>query len=813
MEMRNPLDGLEIGSCAFGVTGKWGKTVVRGPITRTTIQPTQWASMQGQSDYAYTKQMNQGSVGIAGSYGVSGISKLTGSLSAYFGNSSAESSKSMKVNYQILVRGGVEYVSFEDLNPALLIAALSPAAESEITRVLDAYHALNARLAAKKNIKEPKLSTVVHEPEQYPKEYALFSQWLKTVDDFKRNYGDGMVVQVAWGGIGIVSMEISNTSGEKAWKYGGEATFSYASTGASLSVGATYDGNRSAGGASVTVTCNKFSSGSPVEEQTAAWFNVVSGKSFKDLAEVKVLDKAPDMTIKAAVKNPPEFIKPSEDKGLADKIGKIKNLDDLKFYAKTSAYDKAKKNDPGLTLDKFLADADKPAVAEPVTKLVEKFQENLPGIPGAVLEDDDDDVLIMDDNLGDRALAFEDNPKPAAAFVGYTPIGIWVANWDCLFPWLATGHLNSISSTRKARPMLEFRTMLQDFLALSKLYYIADSCKLDLGFEVSLVKFDQIADSFAQASSKLQSALTEQLQILGSTPLAYQQAMKPAFSHLSAHEKSIYEVWWKNAFLRSCELGLGVMGGDTAREDERAAKDAALTMSPTIGAGNSVVDSVEVRNVDEYADRNYIRAGDRQMFCVTRGRCGFDPSAKNYSAFARFYKVLPLILPSGKIYAFGPGNGALGAWRSSRKDGDDARFDTLYNYNSGLLNTFTFTPVNHDHRFIKPINFSPNIKNKLLESVEEAGRAAGAVKLYPIPFSAAENISWLGQSFSTGIASLADLKTALEQTERDLKKFKAWSFSSDAWHADWNVSDYYGDARVPMQYIGLLQESEYNGKG
>src|SRR3954467_7592511 len=137
MEIKNPFSGLEIGSCIFSV-GRWGPSVVRGQITRTLVQPTKWASMQGQSDYVYTKQMNQGSTSISGSYGT-GLAKLTTAVSAYVGNSSAQSGRSIKVNYQIVVRGGLEYVDFEDLTPALLIEGLSGAAKSAAKKAITAY--------------------------------------------------------------------------------------------------------------------------------------------------------------------------------------------------------------------------------------------------------------------------------------------------------------------------------------------------------------------------------------------------------------------------------------------------------------------------------------------------------------------------------------------------------------------------------------------------------------------------------------------------------------------------------------------------
>ena len=75
--------------------------------------------------------MNKGSFGLSGSHGISGLSKVNWSVSAYLGKASAESSKSVKVNFEIMVCGGVEHVDFENLTPSLLLAALKPAARQQ----------------------------------------------------------------------------------------------------------------------------------------------------------------------------------------------------------------------------------------------------------------------------------------------------------------------------------------------------------------------------------------------------------------------------------------------------------------------------------------------------------------------------------------------------------------------------------------------------------------------------------------------------------------------------------------------------------
>jgi len=364
---KNPLAGLEIGSCAYGATGKFGPSVIRGKITRTVVQPQEWKSMRGQSSYVYQKRMNQGSIGISGSYGVSGVSKLNGSLSAYVGYARADSEKSTTINYEVLVCGGVEHINFDDLTPSELLAALANRPKELIGEALDAYKKLNDSLS--RNNRE--LFDIVSEPSTYKDEYALFESWLKAADRLKKDYGDGMVVAVAWGGAGVVKMEIKSKSGETSWKYGGEGELSYAGTGGSFSVGATYDGGQSQGKADVKVECTSFASGSCVKAQTDEWFLKVSGKSFDQLADVKVLDQAPDMTIAAKVKSPPEFVKPKEDE-LVQAFTNLKNIRDLtsnKSFAEARSYLQEKKKNPKLTPSEFLEKAEQKAEGEDLRKL------------------------------------------------------------------------------------------------------------------------------------------------------------------------------------------------------------------------------------------------------------------------------------------------------------------------------------------------------------------------------------------------------------------------------------------------------------
>ncbi|ATY31132.1 hypothetical protein CVN68_03315 [Sphingomonas psychrotolerans] len=690
--------------------------------------------------------MNQGSASLSGSYGVSGISKLTGALSGYVGNASAKGGKNMKVSYQIIVRGGLEYIDLDNLNPALLISALSKSAQARILRALGAYQDLEQALEhLPKDSQDPPIYSVIKDAERYKAEFGKYQQWLRSVDDFKRACGDGIVVQVVWGGVGIVDMEIGSDSGESVWKYGGETDFSYAGVGATVSVGATYDGSQSKEYAGVHASLGSFSSGSCVDDQTTAWFKALDGKSFQELADVKVLARAPDMTAKAAIRTPPEFITPKVEKSLTDKISQIKDLDGLKAYATAAAYDKAKADNKNLTLEDFINTSGKRANAAKLDLDIDNLMTEIDEMAKkrSNLGEEEGLQLDMVSDLNHSATAGDD------PFIGYSPIGIKVASWDHLFPWLATGNLNSIVDAKSTRPMIIHRAMLQDCLALSRLYYIAHSSELNLGFSAI-----QVADDFAQAASRLQSGLLKQSL---RDPEAYARAASDALGKFGTNTKEIYKIWCEVSFLRDCNLGLGLLVKSPVSKDKWC--------SPSIPAQHS---------------------DDKSLMYAAAAGCAFDPTVGNYAAFATFYKLLPLIFPSGEIRVFGPGGFLVALWEEKA----NVRPENIYfDRNSPKL----CPPLTADKagRFL------------------ESNRGPVSYRLYPVPFSAAEGVqNWKGQSFSTGLASLSGLTSALSDLQKDIGQRLAWSLTSEAWPEGSSAEDYYAEGLIAKQYIGLVEEED-----
>ena len=86
------------------------------------------------------------------------------------------------------------------------------------------------------------------------------------------------------------------------------------------------------------------------------------------------------------------------------------------------------------------------------------------------------------------------------------------------------------------------------------------------------------------------------------------------------------------------------------------------------------------------------------------------------------------------------------------------------------------------------------------------GNSDNGLKLYPIPFAAAENVPWKGMSFSTNIGSVQSLIASLKSLQEQLNKLNAWSFSSANWNKDWNGKDAYRQKNIKKQYLGLIEE-------
>lgn len=599
----NPFYAVEIGSIVKSDTGRFLTSVIKGDITKMVPDKEVKQTMTGGSSYVYTDRLNQGSVGVSGSYGISGLSSINAGLSVYAGNSAAELTKKVAINYNVQMLSGVEYINFNDLKAEDLINSLQANPKQMALQALDNYNALMKKLGS------DNLLTIMQAPAEHPEIVSLVNAWVKSVQLFFQKHGDGMVVGVVWGGMGTVSLEMISSSGESSWKYGTKGNFTYSGVGKAITVEAAYDGSNSRRESNVNVTTSSWSSGGCVQQQINAWSQVVEGKAFSDISSISLLEKAPPVSSVANAPKIPEFKTPEKDAKVTEKVNEIKNLTNLDALAKTSAFEEAKKKDKDLTLEEFLKRSEKKADPKPVDDLKKEVANN--------------NLDVLKKNEAPKTLALDNElrvmrPSAAAAATtekiqlgkkddNYTVLGVWISNWPDLFPWMATGYLNAIDDLSSTQELLKKQSMIQDFLSLGKTYYMLDASGISASsFKMS--PFNQIAASFSQQAGYIRDNFDDE------------SVIENAYDQLSTDAQKIYTKWNEIKFLRSAELGLGVL--------YQGQKSIA----------NDIV-------------KTEFNAGYTNVWYKTED-CSFLPN--NYSAFSRFLKVLPFLTPSGDIYAFGP---------------------------------------------------------------------------------------------------------------------------------------------------------------
>ncbi|HSI78694.1 MAG TPA: hypothetical protein VK957_22560 [Lunatimonas sp.] len=597
----NPFYAVEIGSVIKGDTGRFLTSIINGDISRMVPDKEVKQTMTGGSSYAYTDSLNQGSVGVSGSYGISGLASINAGLSVYAGNSTAELTKKVAVNYNVQMLSGVEYINFNDLKAEDLINSLQANPKQMALDALDNYNALMKKLGTNN------LLAIMQKPDEHPEIMKLVNEWVKSVQLFFKEHGDGIVVGVVWGGMGTVSLEMISSSGESSWKYGSKGNFTYSGVGKAITVEAAYDGSNSKRESTVDVKTSSWSSGSCVQAQVAAWSQVVEGKAFSEISSISLLEKAPQVS---AVKEPPkipEFKTPAKDPQVTDKIKEITSLDSLESSAKASTYEQAKKTEKDLTLDEFLKRSEKKADPQPVVDLKKEVATNNLD----VLEKDvvQQKVKLAESFKAIGQLETKTAVKPVSLKKddSYTALGVWISNWPDLFPWMATGYLNAIDDLSSTQELLKKQSMIQDFLTLGKTYYMLDASGIS-STDFKMSPFTQIAASFSQQAGYIRDNFDDE------------NVIHSAYDRLSNDAQKIYKKWNDIKFLRSAELGLGVM--------YKGEKSITQTITKT-----------------EHS------AGYTKVWYKTEV-CSFLP--KNYSAFSTFLKVIPFITPAGDIYAFGP---------------------------------------------------------------------------------------------------------------------------------------------------------------
>ena len=109
------------------------------------------------------------------------------------------------------------------------------------------------------------------------------------------------------------------------------------------------------------------------------------------------------------------------------------------------------------------------------------------------------------------------------------------------------------------------------------------------------------------------------------------------------------------------------------------------------------------------------------------------------------------------------------------------------------------------------LDFQPNAEGGFLEYKKQPNSFAWSEKtlrLFPVPFSAADGISWKGQSFSTNVAADETLNAKLQSLAEELvnPQVMACSYSATALPDGWTGTDPYERASLHRQYFGLIRE-------
>lgn len=571
----NPLLGITVGSTVLG--NDFSPSILNQPITKMITQKEVEMSMSGKSQYVYTDSLNEGTIGFSGAYGASGIAKFTSAVSVFVSNATASESKSIKVSYNVSMISGIEYIDFDNLLVEDVLNSLSAGPKHKALNVLDRFIAVRDHLGSQKQKEE------------------LMKEWVKSLQNFISSYGDGLVVGAIWGGMGSVSTEMTSRKAENSWKYGETAAFSYSGIGTSVSIEQTYNGAQKNQDSEVNVSCKALASGGCVENQVNSWFDVVANKSFSEISEISLLDKAPMQSSVSRPPEIPEFLKPEKDPQIEEKLESIKKLGDSEEFSIASGYEEAKKADPDLSLDQF--------------KSMVRDKNNIDGLVDLANKVQENSLDVLSEARISRKI-------PKALFVGakegilksnsdYAVLGAWIANWSDIFPWMSMGYMNEISNDEVAEYILKIRCMMQDFSTLNTIYNTFNACNIKLDF-FNLKSASQVADSFKIAQIKLSDNLDRE------------DAIEIAFDSLSDEAKKIYTIWNQLEFLRNAELGLGLLLGDKSVSSE-------------------IID---------------IRPIPAPEITYKAGYCSYG--SNNPTAFSTFIKMLPFIDTNGDIYAFGP---------------------------------------------------------------------------------------------------------------------------------------------------------------
>jgi hypothetical protein len=711
--------------------------------------------------------MNRETLGLSGSYGLSVLSQVNASLYGYRGSSSASDGTETKVDYNIIMQCGIEHVNFNDLRPSEFIASLYASQQDKALSALQAYQELV----------DPKL------PEN--DRLQKLRKWIDAREEFFKASGNGVVIGILWGAIGSISMTIRQNSNSSKLQYGGQANFSYVGSLATASVAATFDIASDSSGSEASSHIEKFYSGSIISKEIDDWYNRLTPLSVGSLVNFKGVEANSFPQNSGSPPSIPDFKKPEPDPVLKKKLADLENLNKLDALSKEAKFHEESKIRNDLTREAFDKEADPNSKvdAQNLVDLANEVKGNSLLLPQEFF-----DFAFNDKPSPINMLSMAESPSTSTKASSYddsqyVPLGVWIANWSDLLPWLSTAALNSIPDLAKTKNLLYFQLVIQDFDALRKIYYQAHYCNLSLDD----IDFLSIADSY---SNQLAQLSTSTFKSNNEMRINIQKAI----GGLSDKARAIYKRWNEISFLRGCELGLGIVF------DEKYSLSFEHSHSQTF--------LKETETPWGHLKLPYFVHSDTVFIFKNTD---FDSAVGNYSAFSRLMKCVPLVHPSGKIYLLGPGIGGNIAAMHSSVQGSPG-------VNVGPTNPYILFSSNGNFRAVwydaqgkelfsggdwndfALLEFEPDSTNKILKNTD------AKIKAYPIPFKAAQGISWKGVSISRNIASFEDLNSKLSHFKDLLNDHPLWTFSSSSWDPEWTGSTPYSMNLIKTQYVGIEDE-------
>ena len=769
--IQNPLFGIQVGSI-FTESGKHGANVLKLGLTDFVRQQSVAGSMSGTSQYIYTDQMNQGSLTAAGSYGVSGLAKISGAVAGYIGNTTAKSGNSLSINMNLIKWAGVEYIKFNEITAGELLAGLQNNAQAAARRALEAFLKLQK---ADKDSKKKK------DKDSKEKKERLQAEWIIASDAFYQSFGAGLVVGVLWGGWGTVKLDFTADNQESKWEGGGNASFSYAGAGATVDLAATYGHTEDTVGKSAKANLSYFVNGACVEADIKRWYDDLQTKATTGLSSLGKESVSQSPAMAGPLKPPkiPEFNKPEPEKQVTDLIGSINSLEGLHAYAQAAAFDKQKKAGGTDDLAAFLKSA---AEANDVSTVPRGAVS--PVIDRMVLKDDpDEDDEDLDagppDMLawaadGKQKAGTEQKPTPPD-MSDYEPMGIWTMPWGQLFPWLVSGQDNRVPENAPFRTMISLKTLHQDFLSLSRLYDRIRTSGATLAVNGVPVDFKGISAAFSHGAAVVDDFLTKVSQRPAdpaTVKAKIDATIDAAISGLREDARTIYSTWAAIGELRNCELGAAVV------------LSGPFTSSKFHTASRIVPGSGEVATVET----------------------AFNHEKRNYEVFSQAVKGWPFVLPDGRVGLFMcDGNqatsGFLTAFRSLRMGVMAMQHSKAVVYDKDEKGT---SPADQNIVTFRHTDQVPeNYLYRYCISLEHDHTHNTRVEFHPIPFSAAKGIrDWKGAALTTG---MGELPGVLQDLRDELAKLKSWSFDSD-WWGDKNWKEFRYSMQMHPSYMGLVEE-------